>query len=208
MGRDEDRARQQELYEKYASVIFRRCQRYLHSKEEAQDATSDIFLKLLEHWDSVQNRESALFWIHRTTTNHCITLWRRKKFLGPDNEDGWENSPLHADDSVEKRIILRDILNKLLFPWNKKVREIIMYTYWDGYTQDEISSLTGIAPSTIRKYLTKFRRQAPYFGGPAAQSSHAALVACHSWNCSLSADSSLPTEEIGIGSHTDDARRY
>lgn len=159
MASDIDRTKQQELYEKYSPVIYRRCLRYLHSKEEAQDATSDVFLKLLEHWESVQNRESALFWIHRTTTNHCISLWRRKKFQGPDNEDGWEDSPLHADDSAEKRIILRDILHKLMFPWNKTVKEIIMYTYWDGYTQEEISSLTGMAPSTIRKYLTKFRRQ-------------------------------------------------
>jgi RNA polymerase sigma factor (sigma-70 family) len=144
-----DRTTQQELYEKYAPMIYRRCLRYLRSKEEAQDATSEVFLKLLEHWDSVQNRESALFWIHRTTTNHCISLWRRKKFQGPDNEDGWEDSPLHADDSEEKRIILRDILSKLMMPWS----------YWDGYTQDEISTMTGIAPSTIRKHLTKFRRQ-------------------------------------------------
>ncbi len=160
MGDESDRSRQQVLYEKYAPVIYRRCLRFLHSKEEAQDATSEVFLKLLEHWESVENRESALFWIHRTTTNHCISLWRRKKFQGPDNEEGWEDSPLHADDSMEKVIILRDILKKLMFPWNKTVREIIMYTYWDGYTQEEISTLTGMAPSTIRKYLTRFRRQA------------------------------------------------
>jgi DNA-directed RNA polymerase specialized sigma24 family protein len=54
---------------------------------------------------------------------------------------------------------LRDILKKLMMPWNKLVRDIVMYTYWDGYTQDEISTMTGIAPSTIRKHLTKFRRQ-------------------------------------------------
>lgn len=153
-----ERARQRELYEKYSPLIYRRCLRYLHSKEEAQDATSEVFLKMLDHWESVKDGDSILHWIHRVTTNHCISQWRRKKFQAADVEDGFEDDARHADDSEERRIILRDMLNKVMFPWNKATREIVMYTYWDGYTQEEISTLMGIATSTIRKHLTKVRR--------------------------------------------------
>lgn len=154
-----DRARQRELYEKYAPVIHRRCLRYLRSREEAQDATSEVFLKLLDNWESLRNGDSILHWIHRVTTNHCISQWRRKKFQAQDDEGVWEDDSRHADDSSERRIILRDMLEKIMFPWNKVTREIVMYTYWDGYSQEEISSLMGIATSTIRKHLTKVRRQ-------------------------------------------------
>jgi RNA polymerase sigma factor (sigma-70 family) len=159
MGMEADRAKQREIYEKYAPAIYRRCLRFFRSKEEAQDATSEVFMKLLDHWGEIENRESPLYWIHRTATNHCISQWRRKKFQADEGDD-LEDNPRHSDPSLERILILRGIIRKIMFPWNQAVREIIIYTYWDGYTQEEIATLTGMAPSTIRKHLTHFRRTA------------------------------------------------
>jgi len=54
---------------------------------------------------------------------------------------------------------VREVMRQFLAPWDEKVRQVIMYTYFDGYRQDEIAKLMGIGESTIRKYLTRFKRK-------------------------------------------------
>ena len=42
-------------------------------------------------------------------------------------------------------------------PWDRKVREVVMYAYFDGYKHEEIVKITGLGASTVRKYLTRFK---------------------------------------------------
>jgi DNA-directed RNA polymerase specialized sigma24 family protein len=60
----------------------------------------------------------------------------------------------------EKELLLKEVLHRFLSPWDRKVREVVMYAYFDGYKQEEIVRLTGLGASTIRKYLTRFKRKA------------------------------------------------
>ena len=150
-----------EVYNKYASVVYGRCLKILWSEDEAWDATQDIFMKLHQSQDTLQKSGSVLYWLHRTTTNHCISVLRRKRGVAYQEE-------AHAgsdSENPERVLAAKQMLQKLFGPWNKVVREIIVYTYIDGYTQAEISKLTGLGESTIRKYLTKFRRKAQELRG-------------------------------------------
>jgi DNA-directed RNA polymerase specialized sigma24 family protein len=80
----------------------------------------------------------------------------RRKRGEPFEED------LHSKEGgrlpEEKRVVLREIIKTLFRPWDKKVREVVMYSYIYEYSQKEISQLTGLGESTIRKYLTLFKR--------------------------------------------------
>jgi DNA-directed RNA polymerase specialized sigma24 family protein len=51
-----------------------------------------------------------------------------------------------------------------LSPWDKKVRDVVIYTYFDGYKQEEIAELTGMGESTIRRHLTTFKRKCSQSG--------------------------------------------
>ncbi len=144
-----------DLYRKYAPLVHRRCLQILCSEDEAWDATQEIFMKLMNSMDSIQKRESIYYWLNRTTTHHCISVLRKKRGIGfSEAEHG--QSTTHTP---EKEFILKEALQKLFGPWNKTTREIVIYTYIDGYTQKEISELMKMGESTIRKHLTKFRRK-------------------------------------------------
>ncbi len=160
MGLSDDRERQRVLYEKYAPIILRRCLKFFSDEQDAEDATSEVFMRLMENWDGIADQDNAAHWIHRVATNYCIGVWRLRKSRATDADDKIEDHPAHAEDDLEHRIMVQDMVRKIMFPWNAVVREILVYTYWDGYSQDEIASITGIAPSTIRKYLTRFRKKA------------------------------------------------
>jgi RNA polymerase sigma-70 factor (ECF subfamily) len=146
-----------ELYEQYGSLVHSRCLYLLKSKDDAWDATQEVFMKLNNTLDTLDKIESMHSWLLRVCTNHCLSMLRRKKGVSFDEE---YHVAEHPAQSIEQRTILRDIVNQVLLPWDSKVREILIYTYVDGYTQPEIAALTGMGESTIRKYLTRFRRTA------------------------------------------------
>jgi RNA polymerase sigma-70 factor, ECF subfamily len=159
MNPDETKQTIRDLYERYSALVFRHCRFILHSDDEAWDATQEVFLKLIAGLSGIKKHTSMYSWLLSVSTNHCISMLRRKK-----SEEFDEN--IHSTESThasqDRRLILKDILNRLMRPWNKKIREVVIYTYFDEYSQKEISQLTGLGESTIRKYLTQFRRGSRY----------------------------------------------
>jgi RNA polymerase sigma-70 factor (ECF subfamily) len=153
----------QSLYERYASLVHSRCRSILHSDDEAWDATQDIFMKLFNSLPSIEKKESIYSWLLSVSTNHCISLLRKRRSVEFNEE-------IHSDtqgDQVpgqEKQLLLKEVLRHFLMPWDKKTREVIMLAYFDGYKQDEIAALTGMGESTIRKYLTRFKRKSASSG--------------------------------------------
>jgi RNA polymerase sigma-70 factor, ECF subfamily len=151
------------VYERYASLVHARCRSILRSQDDAWDATQEVFMKLLNALPSIEKKESIYSWLLSTSTNHCFSLLRRRKSCSFDEE-------IHSAGSAdrvphqEKELLLKEVLRRFLSPWDRKVREVVMYAYFDGYKQEEIVRLTGLGASTIRKYLTRFKRKSAMSG--------------------------------------------
>src|SRR5512142_1360611 len=64
------------LYREYGAVVYRRCLRLLRDREAARDATQEVFVKLLRDMSKLAGRETALPWIYRVATNHCLNVRR------------------------------------------------------------------------------------------------------------------------------------
>ena len=74
------------------------------------------------------------------------------------------HQPLLFTVAQEKEVLFKEVLRHFLAPWDQKVREVVMYAYFDGYKQEEIVEITGLGASTIRKYLTRFKRKSAASG--------------------------------------------
>jgi len=144
------------IYNKYASLVHNRCRRILKSEDEAWDVTQEVFIKLIKSYNSIKNKQALLAWLIRASTNQAISQLRKKQGV---QFDELLYTQTESRESNEKNTLNRAILTKLFKPWDKKTIEIIIYTYVDGYTQEEISEIMGMGQSTVRKYLTRFRRK-------------------------------------------------
>jgi len=149
---DERQIRQ--LYESHAFMVHARCQRFLGSSDEAWDATQEVFIRLMKQLRTIQKQHAVYSWLMSTSTNYCISVLRKKQ---ADTFDEAAHG-FSREDSPEVLLEHKLLLVRLLQPWKEQVRLVIIYTYLDGYTQEEIAELTGLGYSTIRKYLTRFRR--------------------------------------------------
>jgi RNA polymerase sigma-70 factor (ECF subfamily) len=151
------------LYERYASMVHSRCRSILHSDDEAWDATQEVFMKLYAALPRIEKKASIYSWLLSASTNLCISLLRRRRSVAFDEEIHSAGNHDPAPEQ-EKRLLLKEVVRHFLSPWDRKVREVVMYTYFDGYKQDEIARLTGLGESTVRKYLTRFKRSAASSG--------------------------------------------
>jgi DNA-directed RNA polymerase specialized sigma24 family protein len=61
-------------------------------------------------------------------------------------------------------MLVKEVMKHFLNPWDQKIRDVIIYTYFDGYKQEEIAELTGMGESTIRRHLTTFKRKSSASG--------------------------------------------
>src|ERR1700758_3643441 len=68
-----------EIYRRYVRRVFGLCRYMLDSRESAEDATSEIFLKLQRSIDSYDRSIPFHRWLLRVAGNQCIDALRRRQ---------------------------------------------------------------------------------------------------------------------------------
>jgi len=66
-----------EVYNRYLALLYGICLKYLPSREEAQDAVSEIY-EVLEAKVSNQQISNFSSWLHSVARNHCLMVLRKK----------------------------------------------------------------------------------------------------------------------------------
>lgn len=145
------------LYKAYGFMIYGRCIRLLGSRDDARDAMQAVFMKLVQAYDTIHDKEKIVAWIFRTAQNYCFNILRdRKKFVGEIDTDAIADT--HSDFD---RFAARDILQRVLKCFKKDVCAAVHYTYIEELDQREIQRITGQSPATIRRNLKRFRDALP-----------------------------------------------
>lgn len=61
-------------YRKYGSIIFSRCRRLLMDETLAEQATQEIFIRLMRRHAAVASQGAMLEELYRITSQHCHRL--------------------------------------------------------------------------------------------------------------------------------------
>jgi len=146
-----------DLYEKYGFLIYGRCRRILGSEQDAWDALHDVFVKLMENYEALREKDRVVAWIFKAATNHCFNILRYRKHFA----DEAQCDELGSRENLDETIAARDIIAFVLRRHNARVREAVYYTYVEEMDQAAIQKLTGQSPATIRRNLKRFRDSLP-----------------------------------------------
>jgi RNA polymerase sigma-70 factor (ECF subfamily) len=152
-----------ELYKQYAGPIFRFCRRALPAKEDAEDATMEIFLKLREKIIQYDSGRPFSAWLYKVAANHCWDILRRRR-VRQDLETGEiENLPLeHPDPSQLQRLVdehtsqqVRSALSRL----PARARMALVLRYYAEMSYDEIADSLGVRRPFVGVVLLRARHQ-------------------------------------------------
>jgi RNA polymerase sigma-70 factor (ECF subfamily) len=145
-----------ELYKKFGPAIYTRCRRLLKDDVAAEDATQEVFLRVLKHLESAPSDEAALAWIYRISTNYCLNALRdQSRHAEPVSE-----VPEQPGEHPESGMLERDLALRLLMRAPENLRAPAMLYYVDGLEQQQIADTLGISRRTVINRLGAFAERA------------------------------------------------
>jgi RNA polymerase sigma-70 factor (ECF subfamily) len=145
------------LYERYAPKMLAVCMRYFRTREEAQDALQDGFIKVFTNIGSFRGDGSLEGWIRRIMVNTSLNLYRNnlKRMYHLDVDDAQVQI---ADVSVDfDRFNVEDIM-RLVQKLPDGYRIVFNMYDIDGYSHKEIAAKLSISVNTSKSQLLKARR--------------------------------------------------
>jgi RNA polymerase sigma factor (sigma-70 family) len=152
-----------ELYRDYAPAIFRFCRRALPTREDAEDATMEIFMKLKDKLNQYDTARSFSAWLYKVAANHCWDILRRRK-IRQDKETGdVESLPLEHPEptQLEKLIEQRssEEVRKALEKMSGRARMALVMRYYSDMTYDEIADALGVRRAFVGVVLLRARHE-------------------------------------------------
>jgi len=152
-----------ELYRGYAPAIFRFCRRAMPTREDAEDATMEIFMKLREKLNQYDTTRSFPAWLYKVAANHCWDILRRRKIRQDKETEDVETMPLeHPDPSqLEKLIEERssEEVRKALDQMSGRARMALVMRYYSDMTYDEIADALGVRRAFVGVVLLRARHE-------------------------------------------------
>jgi RNA polymerase sigma-70 factor (ECF subfamily) len=155
-----------EIYRRYVRRVMGLCRYMLGSRESAEDATSEIFLKLQRSIESYDGSIPFPRWLLRVAGNQCIDVLRRRqrgRKVFMDVADGAavmeaassEPSPLGAVISMEERVQVRDTIARL--PENYRVPLILRY--YSELSYDEIAQQLDLERNNVAALIFRAKQE-------------------------------------------------
>ena len=140
------------LYDKHVAAIYRYVYYRVRDDAEAEDLTSDVFMRALKAMPRYEPRQAFLAWLYRIARNAVIDRARRGN-RQVSYEDALEHPTpdqiVVPDDQVlahSDNETLRGALAKL----TPLQQEVIVLRFLEGYSTEEIAKIVGKREGTVR----------------------------------------------------------
>ena len=147
----------EQLYARYANILYATAMKFLREDADAQDVVQDVFIQI---WDKAKLYDPAkgkpLTWALTMTRNRSIDRIRaiqRRGRLRDDfeketvvDESAGIREALSGVDASEKNQILRDAVQRL----SPEQRKVIDLAFFGGLTQNEVAKRLGEPLGTIK----------------------------------------------------------
>ncbi|MBA4138954.1 MAG: sigma-70 family RNA polymerase sigma factor [Segetibacter sp.] len=141
------------LYDHYSASLYSVILNIVPDKELANDVLQEVFVKIWRQIDTYDTTKGRLFtWMLNVARNASIDIVRSKNFQQSQQNRELTESVYEAGGSTQTdidKIGLRKIVHKL----KEDYKVLIELSYFQGYTQDEISKMLSIPLGTVKTRL-------------------------------------------------------
>jgi RNA polymerase sigma-70 factor (ECF subfamily) len=152
-----------DLFKKHVSVVYGTCLFYLQDKDEAQDATMQLFEKLML---DINNREIDNFkgWLSFVVRNHCISIIRKNKSQSKNIKSYYEFEYEDTNYESEEKIntvsddVMLENMKQCLPKLKENQRLCVELFYLNNKSYQDIANQTGFTLNEIKSYIQNGKR--------------------------------------------------
>jgi RNA polymerase sigma-70 factor (ECF subfamily) len=162
------------LVARFEPRVFRLAWRILQQRQDAEDATQQTFINVMEHLDQFREEASVSTWILRIATNQALATLRKRRRretvpleiqAGPGDDETpmphpefiaqWRDDPVGLAQRNEVKELLAQALSEL----DEKYRVVFVLRDVEQLSIKETAELLGITPSNVKVRLLRARLQ-------------------------------------------------
>ncbi|TMQ55172.1 MAG: RNA polymerase sigma factor [Candidatus Eisenbacteria bacterium] len=152
------------FFDQHFDRVYGLVYRLLGDRHWAEDATQEVFLKLHRAAHTLDPDRDPGPWVTTIAYNVCRDLWRSGAYRLSRNAISIDD-PDHGDGAIppnlkdpereliasEREGLVQDAIGKLKEP----LRAVVVLREYQGFTYEEIASLTGTSPVAARKRYSR-----------------------------------------------------
>lgn len=150
------------LVEKHQSIVFRTALGFVHIKEDAEDLTQEVFIRVFQSLGSFQGNAEFSTWLYRITVNVCLNHLNKNKGRGiiqfaEDMLKSLFNKTMESKNPVEELIeaeretVIRNAIDSL----PEKQRTAFVLSKYDELSQKEIAQIMQISEGAVEQHLQR-----------------------------------------------------
>ena len=145
--------------DKYLKMVYRISFHYFGNREDAEDVSQDVFLKLYYHNTKFESEEELKAWLIRVTTNTCHSYFRNPFRKRKTEIDEKEIENIVGSSSSEQEIINRKVVMDAVMSLPERYRIVVYLYYYEEYSICQISNTLNIKETTIQTRLSRAREK-------------------------------------------------
>lgn len=139
---------------------------FLRNREDAEDVTQEVFIKVWQHWDKIEKQRIAA-WLTRVTHNQCVDMTRRKKtgnqhrVIAGDfdlsrvsDKDSTQSNPESSLEFSEMQATLLEAMKAL----PEKTQSMLLMHYFQGLKYETIGEILDTKISAVKVAIHRGRK--------------------------------------------------
>jgi RNA polymerase sigma-70 factor (ECF subfamily) len=142
-----------EIYDRYSGRIYNFAFRFLKNSEAAEDATQEVFVKMMKHANQFHGDAKLSTWLFSITANWCRDYLRKADNKSKESEDVLISLPapseLAPDRNLERRESERRV-QRALQSLTAEQREAILLSRYQGLSYAEIAQIAGCSEGAVK----------------------------------------------------------
>ncbi|MEN8113573.1 MAG: sigma-70 family RNA polymerase sigma factor, partial [Actinomycetota bacterium] len=148
-----------ELVRAHEDRVFAICLRMMQNRDEALDATQDVFLTVFRKADRYKEQAAFSTWLYRVAVNTCYDHLRRKK------RKRTESMPEHFDPADPRggdamnAVELRPDIEAALAGLGTDFRAAIVLVDLEGMSLERAADTLQVPIGTVKSRVFRARRQ-------------------------------------------------
>jgi RNA polymerase sigma-70 factor (ECF subfamily) len=147
----------EQIFRVYRNPVFRLAYRFTGNRDDAEDLTQEIFLKVFENIGSFRYESSFATWLYRIAVNTCMNFQRDKKpaeSLGVTDDLGSSVSP----EAICERGELQRKIEAEIASLPSPLKIAFLLVVVEGMTYREASEILGLSVDALRMRVSRARQ--------------------------------------------------
>lgn len=142
-----------EIYDRYSGRIYNFALRFLKNSEAAEDATQEVFVKMIRHANQFQGDAKLSTWLFSITANWCRDFLRKADNKSKESDDVLVTLPAPAEQAPDRHLEQRENeerIQRALKALTPEQREAILLSRYQGLSYAEIAQISGCSEGAVK----------------------------------------------------------